>query len=158
MNEYKYNQTKDIFHNLKSGLKLDNSLRIQIIKAILVPIVIYFIIYNFISPKSAGFAIFVFAGTMVGLVISILSISSTLKKIKSITKIQWNNDKIVFISNENIIKQWKVKNIELIQKSEDMLYLKMKSFTKIDYMAIPLNKNTPSEFIEFYNKNIIRDI
>jgi uncharacterized protein YhhL (DUF1145 family) len=150
MNVYLYNQTEDTFPNLKSKLKLDKSLQITIAKAILIPIVIYFIIYNFVSPNSAGFAVFVLMGTIVGTVISIIVMNSTIKRIKSVNKVEWNRDKIVFFSNEKVLKEWQVKNIEIIEKSDDALYLKIKSFTGIDYMAIPLSEKTPKEFVELF--------
>ena len=150
MNEYRYNTSEGTFLDLKKKLKLDKAMNIAIAKAIIIPMIVYVIIYFYINPNSAYFALFTLMGTLIGLWLSSMKTSKTLEQIKSVNKIEWDENRIYFYSKEKLLKKWNRLSIELLEKNDNAVYLKMKSFTTIDYMAIPIEINPPKDLEDLY--------
>jgi len=150
MNKYTYNTSEGTFLDLKKKLKLDKAMNIAIAKAIIIPMIVYVIIYFYINPNSAYFALFTLMGTLIGLWLSSMKTSKTLEQIKSVNKIEWDENRIYFYSKEKLLKKWNRLSIELLEKNDNAVYLKMKSFTTIDYMAIPIEINPPKDLEDLY--------
>jgi len=106
MNEYRYNTSEGTFLDLKKKLKLDKAMNIAIAKAIIIPMIVYVIIYFYINPNSAYFALFTLMGTLIGLWLSSMKTSKTLEQIKSVNKIEWDENRIYFYSKEKLLKKW----------------------------------------------------
>jgi len=150
MNQYKYNSSEDTFLELKQKLKLDKAINIAIAKTIIIPITVFIVIYFFINPNSASFALFALIGTLLGLLITFMKTSKTLKQIKSVDKIEWDENEIYFYIKEKLLKKWNRSNIDLLDKDDNAVYLKTKSFTGIDYMAIPIDMNPSKDLKDLY--------
>ena len=150
MNQYRYNTSKDTFLDLKKKLKLDKAMNIAIAKTIIIPMTVFIVIYFFINPNSASFAIFALIGTLLGLLIVLVKTSKTIKQIKSVDKIEWDENTIYFYSKEKLLKKWNRLNIDVLDKDENVIYLKIKSFSGADYMAIPIDIKQSKELKDLY--------
>ena len=150
MNEYRYNTSEGTFLNLKKRLKLDKAINIAIAKTIITPMIVFIVIYFFINPNSASFAIFALIGALLGLLIVLVKTSKTIKQIKSVDKIEWDENTIYFYSKEKLLKKWNRLSIDMLDKDENAVYLKIKSFSGADYMAIPIDIKQSKELKDLY--------